>query len=427
MYIINQFIKLRATFFTVFIGFIFQLNAQEILRFQVDTGFYDRIDCPVSIQFSPSDFGLQSEDIQLVELTENSKVPLPSQSDPEQTDLLWFILKGFTPKQTIRRFALVKKSKKQIYTRIDLIKKDGALQLRSNNRPILNYQYEMTFPPKGVDKKYKKSGFIHPLWSPGGEALTRIQPPDHFHHYGIWAPWTKTHVNKREVDFWNLAKGQGTVLFKKFKHQTRGDVFSGFTAVQEHIDLGAASKNRLALNEELQVNVWNTNTEKRSWLIDYTSKFKSPLESGILFDAYRYGGGIGFRATEKWNKNNTSVLTSEKKDRLTADGSRAKWAIIEGATETKEGRSGILFMSFPKNRQHPEPMRVWPVDSNKGRGDLFFEFCPIRHVEWPIESHKEYSLKYRLLVFDGKLSAEQAEIYWQCFANPPKITIEVKN
>ena len=155
----------------------------------------------------------------------------------------------------------------------------------------------------------------------------------------------------------------------------------------------------------------------------YTTKIKSPLKSGILFDAYRYGGGIGFRATEKWNKDNTSVLTSENKDRSTADGSRGKWVIVEGASETPEGKSGILFMSHPKNRQFPEPMRVWPEDMNKGRGDLFFEFCPIRHVEWLIESQKEYRLKYRLLVYEGELKSDQAEIYWQGFANPPEIKI----
>ena len=41
---------------------------------------------------------------------------------------------------------------------------------------------------------------------------------------------------------------------------------------------------------------------------------------------------------------------------------------------------------------------------------MFFEFCPIRHVEWKIESKKEYSLNYRMLIFDGEMTAEQAEI-----------------
>ncbi len=409
--------------FIALLFFYFHVNAQELLSFQVNTGDYDRIDCPIAIKIQLDNHKWQAKKIQLVEVGEFSKKSIPFQFDENDTNKLWFILHGFTPKHTIRNFVIIHESTKENIQQIDLIKKDGALQLIKNNNPILNYHYKIVVPPKGVDEKYKKSGFIHPLWSPNGEILTRIQPSDHYHHYGIWGPWTKTHINNRQVDFWNLAKGQGTVLFKSFKNEIQGNIYSGFTALQEYIDFGASSKNRVALNEDLQIKVWNLNSSKKKWLIDYTTKIKSPLKSGILFDAYRYGGGIGFRATEKWNKDNTSVLTSENKDRSTADGSRGKWVIVEGASETPEGKSGILFMSHPKNRQFPEPMRVWPEDMNKGRGDLFFEFCPIRHVEWLIESQKEYRLKYRLLVYEGELKSDQAEIYWQGFANPPEIKI----
>jgi len=335
-------------------------------------------------------------------------------------------LDGETPKKTLRDFAIVKKSITNNSPQIEIQKNKGALQFSFDKNPILNYQFEMAYPPQGIDEKYKKSGFIHPLWSPGGEILTRIQPPDHYHHYGIWGPWTKTHVEEREVDFWNLAKGQGSVLFKKFLNEKQGEVFSGFTALQEHLDFGAISENKVALNEELEIKIWNLGNSKNSWLIDYTSTIESPLESGILFDAYRYGGGIGYRATEKWHKDNTSVLTSENKDRLTADGSSAKWVIIEGESDTSKGRSGILFMGFPDNQEFPEPMRVWPIDANEGRGDMFFEFCPIRHVEWKIEPDNKYQLKYRMLIFDGSISPEQAEQYWQSFANPPKISMILK-
>ena len=82
-------------------------------------------------------------------------------------------------------------------------------------------------------------------------------------------------------------------------------------------------------------------------------------------------------------------MTSENKDRLTADGSSANWVIIEGASKTKEGRSGILFMGFPANKEFPESMRVWPINANDGRGDMFFEFCPIRYKEWKI-GHEEH-------------------------------------
>ena len=83
-------------------------------------------------------------------------------------------------------------------------------------QPVLSYVHTETLPPEGIDTVYKRSAYIHPLWSPGGERLTRVQPPDHWHHYGIWNPWTRTHFGKYKVDFWNLADKQGTVRFAEY-------------------------------------------------------------------------------------------------------------------------------------------------------------------------------------------------------------------
>ncbi len=141
-----------------------------------------------------------------------------------------------------------------------------------------------------------------------------------------------------------------------------------------------------------------------------------------MLDAYRYGGGIGWRATETWHKDNCTVLTSDGKTRKDADGSYARWCMVEGESDVKEGRSGILFLSHPSNRMHPEPMRVWPLDGNNGRGDMYFEFVPIRHDDWKLEAKQNYTLKYRMVIFDGKMDAETAEKYWNSFAENPKIS-----
>ena len=94
-----------------------------------------------------------------------------------------------------------------------------------DGQPLLTYVHAETPAPEGQDPLYKRSAYIHPLRSPGGEILTRIQPPDHFHHYGIWNPWTHTHFGEDTVDFWNLALGQGTVRFAEYldKYETEGE------------------------------------------------------------------------------------------------------------------------------------------------------------------------------------------------------------
>jgi hypothetical protein len=149
--------------------------------------------------------------------------------------------------------------------------------------------------------------------------------------------------------------------------------------------------------------------------VDYTSTSQTAIPGGILLDDYRYGGGIGFRATEVWGDANSSILTSEGKDRATADGSNARWILVTGQSDHPSGKSGILFMSHNTNQAHPEPLRVWPPGQYEGKGNVFIEFCPIRHTSWEIQPGKRYSLTYRMLVFDGELTVQEAENYWKSF------------
>lgn len=280
-------------------------------------------------------------------------------------------------------------------------------------QPVLSYVHTETLPPEGVDRVYKRSAYIHPLWSPGGERLTRIQPPDHWHHYGIWNPWTRTHFGDYRVDFWNLAELEGTVRFAEYLEMIEEENLAGFRVRQEHIYFQVDGSEGVAMDEIWKVTV--KNLEGHAYMVDLVTTLTTPLESGITLEAYRYGGGLGYRGTEKWNPENATVRTSEGKSWADADATHARWVIIEGQSSVPEGRSGILFLSHPDNRSHPEPMRMWPPDSNQGKENMFFEFCPIRHQEWVLEPGKEYTLKYRMVVFDGPITTQTAEQYWRNF------------
>jgi hypothetical protein len=417
---------MKQMIFVALTALAMQVFSQDIAIIRVSAGEAGCMDCPVSISLDQLNYNEDTGKLQLVEKTGSTEVPVPAQIEPGHSARLWFILSGETPAGTVREFVLRKQGDLESYPGIHLRKSDGKLTLSMNNKQILAYQYRTVYPPEGVNPFFKRSGFIHPLWSPGGQVLTRIQAPDHYHHYGIWGPWTKTHIEGREVDFWNLMKGEGTVRFSGFLSESEGPVFSGFKAFQEHIDFGTRGEDQVAMNEVLDVRAWNVGNGK-FWLIDYTTTLNTPLDSGIMLDAYRYGGGIGFRATELWHKDNSSVLTSEGKDRLEADGTKARWCLVEGESATEQGRSGIVFMGHPSNREYPEPMRVWPVNQNRGRGDVYFEFCPIRHHDWKLERGRDYALKYRLLVFDGAVSAEEAEKHWKAFATPPEVEVIISN
>ena len=292
------------------------------------------------------------------------------------------------------------------------------ITLLADGKEILKYRKAMIEAPEGADPLYRRQGaYIHPLYSPEGEVLTRIQPPDHYHHYGIWNPWTRTLYKGKQVDFWNLASGQGTVRYKETLSTTSGDEYAGFRVSHEHIVFLPEGGEEVAMNEIWDVKSREVDLDERPvWMIDFIFTLSCATDSLVNLEQYRYGGGIGFRATEAWTNKNSAVLTSEGKTRKDADASNARWCMVSGET-TPGHSSGLLFMSHPGNRAHPEPMRVWPENEVNGRGDLFFEFCPIRHEGWIIHPGKEYVLKYRVLVYDDQLDAGTAENLWKEWVN----------
>ena len=201
--------------------------------------------------------------------------------------------------------------------------------------------------------------------------------------------------------------------FAEYLEQIQKEDVAGFRVRQEHIYFLEDGSEGVAMDEIWKLTVHDL--EGQAYMVDLHTTLSTPLEGGITLEAYRYGGGLGYRGTERWDPSNATVLTSEGKDWSNADATHARWVIIEGESSVPEGRSGILFLSHPDNRSHPEPMRMWPPISNEGKENMFFEFCPIRHQEWVLEHGKEYILKYRLVVFDGPIITQKAEQYWKEF------------
>ena len=398
----------------------FVLGGEKVIaRIEAAAGAFDRFNTPLSAPLDGVAIDTDDGELKLYETTNGARVETPCQLATEFAPRLFWILNGATKAGAVRSFELVLADSFHIDTPIKIIRDERKLVVQKNGVNVLQYNSAVVYPPDGVDDIYKRSGFIHPLWSPHGNVLTRIQPPDHYHHYGLWGPWTKTVIDGREVDFWNLGKGQGTVRFAGWQSIIEGAVFSGFKAMQEHVDFGARGADKTALAEVLDVRVWNIYAD--FWLLDYSTRLNCVIDS-VLLHAYRYGGGIGFRAAASWDKENVRVMTSDGKTRKNADGAKARWCDVSGGNGVGE-RCGIVFMSHPSNREHPEPMRVWPESANKGRGDMFFEFCPIRHKSWMLRAGQDYVLKYRLLVYDGEVEAQAAERAWRDFAHPPQVRV----
>lgn len=403
----------------LFFAFLFSVNVigVKIVELTVEAGSFDRYDTPLGMSLEGVTH-LPDSALVLYEWEgkEKQTVPFQIETTTGGRTLSW-VLSGHTPAGKKRTFTLESGTSNTFSPAIDFVRNDEELVLYSGEDRILAYHYAEKQPPKGTLHEYRRSGFIHPLWSPSGTVLTDIQPADHIHHYGIMNPWTKTTFEGKEVDFWNLAKGQGTVRFKAFTSFLKGPVFGGFQLAQEHV-VFARGYEKTALNELLTVRIWNVKDSRgnKAWLWDYVTTQNCASDSALLLNEYRYGGLL-FRGTPEWTNNTSEILTSEGKTRLDADGSVARWMLCSG--KTPGGYSTVLILSSPSNFNHPEPIRVWPENSKY----IFMNFSPTKDCDWLLSPGTDYTRKYRIVVVDGKMSKQEAEQYWRDYADSPRIAV----
>ncbi|NHE57279.1 DUF6807 domain-containing protein [Cyclobacterium plantarum] len=402
----------------LFISFPIMGMAQKIATLEIELPAVSTFAYPVSIPLDPITH-LSDSMLTLMEVAGEDRREVPFQIDHIQGRTLYWLVKPMKSGERKRSFEIHKKQNTLDSGSLSIDQTDKALIIKKSGKDLWQYNHAIAYPPEGADPAYARSGFVHPMWSPTGKSLTRIQPPDHYHHYGLWNPWTRAEFKGETIDFWNLKEKQGTVRFANFVSRTEGAVFAGYKVLHEHLVLQNRTEPEIAMREVQGTRIFALDEEEDYYLADISILLNPATDHPVILKEYRYGS-LGWRATEKWDRTNSEVITSEGLDRKSADGSLARWCIVQG--EIDEDYAAVVMMSYPANYNHPEPLRIWPEDIYD-RGDMYANFAPTKNMDWDLHPGKTYLLTYRFLVSSKKISPEEAEAAWQQFAHEPKITI----
>lgn len=282
---------------------------------------------------------------------------------------------------------------------------EETIEIRRGDSPVLTYHKAKVPPPPGKNPAYARSGFIHPLHTPAGGVVTGIHPDDHYHHLGLWHAWVNTEHDGRKIDFWNLAQKTGAVRYAETVSTSEEPERAGFVLKQEHVALDEGGEAKVILSENLEV---TARFVDGAYLIDYVFLQENVTDKPLKLAAYRYGGGLAYRAPHSWNKENSDYLTSEGKDRTNSHTTRAKWCAFYGPT--KKGDATLAILCSPKNHDFPQRLRTWDD------GKIFFNYVPIQEHAWALEPGKTYRMAYRLVVEDADPSKESIDKRWESYA-----------
>lgn len=291
---------------------------------------------------------------------------------------------------------------------------DGRLTISVRGLRLFDYVTTGEAPSPDIKPIFRRGGYIHPVLTPSGRAVTDDYPPDHFHHHGIWFAWTKTEFEGRAPDFWNMGGGTGTVEFVSLEEAWGGLVHGGFRARHRHVDLSGRSP-KVVLEEVWEVAAYGVGGGPKPYFVfDLVSTQECAASSPLVLSEYRYGG-MGFRGHRDWKgKDNAFFLTSEGKDRSTGHATRARWCHVGGRVGGH--LAGIAILDHPGNFRAPQPMRIHPDDP-------FFNFAPPQLGEFEMAPGKPYVSRYRFVVSDGPPDAAEIERLWRDYAHPPRVTV----
>ncbi|MFP6872303.1 MAG: PmoA family protein [Verrucomicrobiales bacterium] len=293
---------------------------------------------------------------------------------------------------------------------LELQETDKAITISDAGNTVLVYHKAEMPPPAGADPVYRRSGFVHPLCTPSGNIVTGIHPADHIHHMGLWHAWVKTVHGSRKPDFWNLKGKSGTLRYAKtLRKEKQPDQSVSFTVLQEFISLDNGTKPVVVLTEEFTL---TAQKQDKAYLVDHTTVQTNITKTTLKLPAYRYGGPIAYRGPSHWNNTNSKVITSEGKTRANGHATRGRWCAFTGPSE--HGNALVAILCHPKNHDAPQRMRIWPPDTHNGA--VFFNYVPIQETSWQLKPEEPATMRYRLLVSDGKMDAARINALWEAFA-----------
>lgn len=304
---------------------------------------------------------------------------------------------------------------------VDIQRVGKKLRITCGGKSVLEYQMQPSeLPRPDIKPILARGGYIHPVFSPSGRAVTDDYPSNHAHHHGIWFPWTKTEFEGRAPDFWNMGEGSGRVEYAGSLTYWTGPVFGAFRTRHRFVDM-TASEETTALNEEWEVRVYDLpdSAGKPFRIFDLMSTQECASASPLKLPHYYYGG-LGFRGPWDWNgKEMAFFLTSEgETNRVRGNETRARWCHISGLVDGE--LSGVAILGHPDNFRAPQPLRLHPTEP-------FVCFAPSQLGDWEIVPGRPHVSRYRFVVADGPPDRVELDRLWNDYAYPPEVRLEVKS
>ena len=303
--------------------------------------------------------------------------------------------------------------KKNKHEAIKVEKTRQGILIKIRKKPLLFYHVKEAFPPADTPAYYKRSGFIHPLYSPNGQVLTDDFPVAHVHQHAIFSAWTSTRFRNKSIDFWNQHNKTGTVEHSRIISLTQGPVFTELITELTYRSLMDGP----ILSEQWKLRIYPFS---EYYLFDLETLQRNITTDTLFLNSYHYGG-MAFRGSREWNPddkkyftNRWNIVTSHGFKDAAANHTHAGWVDAWGKVGDKTAGAAVL--NHAANFRYPQAIRVHPTMP-------YWSYAPVIDGSFIIAPGGEYKSKFRYYIHNKAADTAFVNQLHREWIAPPGIVI----
>jgi len=271
----------------------------------------------------------------------------------------------------------------------------GAVLKAPDGRPVLRYETK-----KAPDSPLSANSacYFHPLYTPGGLAVTDAAPSDHRHHRGIFLAWYAMHGAK-DADFWGwgqFAPTKGRVIENRsVERRIAGNPHADQQKAELAIQNAWMADGAVMLDESLRATVRQQGVATVLDLVYTLTPTADTRLDQSSFGGFsvrsRKDGQFAFIGPEGEVKRPVPHYLKAETDWPAADWYGCTLTLADGKAV------GIAVVDHPKN-----PPALW----HNNRGVWFLNPCITAPGPLALKKGEPLVLRYRVVAFDGPAPAE---------------------
>lgn len=344
---------------------------------------------------------------------------VPAQFEPEAQGsargrVCWIMPAGAAAERSFRLSAATPSAERGMVVRYD--QDAQRMDLFDGEAPVLRYNYGTVPMPPGVKANHEaghyppavygadglaRGNYVHPLYGPDGEILTRDYALDHPHHRGLYWAWPEVRYNGELNDLHATKNVHARPV--AVKRMIDGPVFALLETELVWKWLGGDQ----IVKEEVVIRAWKGS--ERSRFVDFEFRFTG-LVDGVTIARRGQSAYGGFNMRFAAGTDTKTTLYTDPPDVAVRRG----WGDI---VNTVPGGKGPAGMACVQHRTNPE----YPGDWVEYPGLPWYQpTFPSSGTMYPLKKGETTTLRYRLWIRPGQAAEDALADVWSAYNYPPQ-------